>query len=284
MPELPEVEVTRRGIEPGIVGRRIDAVVVRERSLRRAIPETLDGVVAGLSVETVRRRGKFILIDCAAPGADERSGTLLVHLGMTGTLRVMPAATPVRPHDHVDFVLGDRVLRFNDPRRFGLVLWHAAGDGPVLASAPFRKLGVEPFSDAFAGAQGGVLLHRLSRGRSLAVKPFLLAGEAVVGVGNIYASESLFRARIHPRTAAGRISLARYVLLAAAIRETLADAITRGGSTLRDFVGADGASGYFQLDTFVYDRTGLPCRICGVPIRTIRQGQRSTFYCPRCQH
>ena len=284
MPELPEVEVTRRGIEPGIVGRRIDAVVLRERSLRCAIPEDLEETLAGLSVVTVRRRGKFILIDCAAPDAAERSGTVLVHLGMTGTLRVMPAGTPVRLHDHVDLVLGDRVLRYNDPRRFGLVLWHAAGDGPVLDSAPFRKLGVEPFSEAFAGAKGGVLLHRLSRGRSIPVKPFLLAGEAVVGVGNIYASESLFRARIHPRTVAGRISLARYVLLAATIRETLADAITRGGSTLRDFVGADGASGYFQLDAFVYDRTGLPCRVCGAPIRAIRQGQRSTFYCPRCQH
>ncbi len=284
MPELPEVEVTRRGIEPGVVGRRVDAVVVRQASLRRTIPAGLGDAVGGMFIETVRRRGKFILVDCALPGAGARRGSVLIHLGMTGTLRVMPADTPVRVHDHVDFVLGDRVLRFNDPRRFGLVLWHGENDGPVLDSAPFRKLGVEPFSDAFDAGRGGALLHRLSRGRALAVKPFLLAGEAVVGVGNIYASESLFRARIHPQTAAGRISLPRYVVLATAIRQTLAAAIDKGGSTLRDFVGADGASGYFQLDTFVYDRAGLPCRVCTRPIRTIRQGQRSTFYCPRCQH
>ena len=284
MPELPEVEVTRRGIEPAIVGRRIEAVVVRQAGLRRAIPTDFVDAVRGAFIETVRRRGKFILVDCVVPGDERRDGTLLIHLGMTGTLRVMPAATPVRPHDHVDFVLGDRVLRFNDPRRFGLVVWHGRDEGPVLDSAHFRRLGVEPFSDDFDVARGGRLLHRLSRGRTVAVKPFLLAGEAVVGVGNIYASESLFRARIHPRTVAGRISLPRYTVLAAAIRETLADAIDRGGSTLRDFVGADGASGYFQLDCFVYDRTGLPCRVCTTPIRAIRQGQRSTFYCPRCQH
>ncbi len=299
MPELPEVEVTRRGIEPGVVGRIVEGVVVRQADLRLPVPSALAETLAGLTIETVRRRGKFILIDCAdraagaAPGAATtdptstaivRDGTLLVHLGMTGTLRVMPADTPLRPHDHVDLLLGDRVLRFNDPRRFGLMLWHASVDGPVLDRATFQKLGIEPFSAAFDAGLGGALLHRLSRGKSLAVKPFLLAGEAVVGVGNIYASESLFRARIHPRTAAGRISLSRYVTLAVAIRETLAAAIDKGGSTLRDFVGADGAAGYFQLESFVYDRTGLPCRVCGTPIRTIRQGQRSTFYCPRCQH
>ena len=284
MPELPEVEVTRRGIEPGVVGRRIDGVVVRQSSLRRAVPATLGETLTGLVIETVRRRGKFILIDCSAADSAGRAGTLLVHLGMTGTLRVMPAATPVRPHDHVDLVLGDRVLRFNDPRRFGLVIWHAGADGPVLGSTHFRKLGVEPFSEDFDVARGGRLLHRKSRGRSVAIKSFLLAGEAVVGVGNIYASESLFRARIDPRTAAGRIALPRYVRLAEAIRETLAAAIAKGGSTLRDFVGADGASGYFQADYFVYDRTGLPCRVCTTPIRAIRQGQRSTFFCPHCQH
>ena len=283
MPELPEVEVTRRGIEPGIVGRRIDAVVVRQSSLRRPVPDTLATILTGMTIQTVRRRGKFILVDCAAPMDATRSGTLLVHLGMTGTLRVMPADTPVRVHDHVDIVLGDRVLRFNDPRRFGLVLWHADGEGAVLSSAHFSKLGAEPFSEDFDVPRGGRLLHRLSRDRIVSVKAFLLAGEAVVGVGNIYASESLFRARIDPRTAAGRISLPRYERLAQAIRETLAAAIEKGGSTLRDFVGADGASGYFQLDYFVYDRAGAPCRVCATPIRAIRQGQRSTFHCPRCQ-
>lgn len=288
MPELPEVEVTVRGVEPRVVGRRIDAVVVRHEGLRRRIPSTLAATLVGLEIETVTRRGKFILLRCVQTrGADApgpRDGTLLIHLGMTGTLRVVPADTPVRPHDHVDVVVGDRVLRFNDARRFGLVVWHPDAAGPVLDSAHFGRLGVEPFSAAFDEAHGGPLLHRASRGRSVAIKPFLLGGEAVVGVGNIYASESLFRARIHPRTAAGRISLARYRVLADAIRATLADAIAAGGSTLRDFVGADGASGYFQQRYFVYDREGRPCRVCGTPIRAIRQGQRSTFYCPHCQH
>lgn len=284
MPELPEVEVTRRGIEPGIVGRRIDAVVVRHAGLRRAVPATLPEALTGMQIETVGRRGKFILVGCARPDrTTDRSGTLLVHLGMTGTLRVMPADTPVRVHDHVDLVLGDRVLRFNDPRRFGLVLWHADRDGPVLDSRHFAKLGIEPLEADFDAAAGGQLLHRSTRGRAVSIKELLLAGTIVVGVGNIYASESLFRARIHPRTAAGRISPVRYRVLAEAIRTTLLAAIDRGGSSLRDFVGADGSAGYFQQDYFVYDRTGRPCRVCGTPIRSIRQGQRSTFYCPRCQ-
>lgn len=284
MPELPEVEVTRRGIEPGIVGRRIDAVVVRHRGLRRAVDPHLDERLTGLVIETVGRRGKFILVRCAgAREGTDRSGTLLVHLGMTGTLRVVPLATPVDKHDHVDVVLGDRALRFNDPRRFGLVLWHDDRDGPILESSHFGKLGVEPFSSDFDAEHGGRLLFRRSRGRSIAVKPFLLAGEAVVGVGNIYASESLFRARIDPRTSAGRIAATRYARLAAAIRDTLSDAIARGGSTLRDFVGADGEKGYFQFETFVYGREGRPCRRCATAIRMIRQGQRATFYCPKCQ-
>lgn len=286
MPELPEVEVTVRGIAPGVVGRRIESVVVRKADLRRAVPDTLAETLVGTTIETVRRRGKFILVDCVdgAHGDDDaRAGTLLVHLGMTGTLRVMPADAPVRTHDHVDLGLGDRVLRFNDPRRFGLVDWHPRSAGPVLDSPHFAKLGVEPFSAAFAGDDAGRLLHRLSRGRTVPIKPWLLAGEAVVGVGNIYASESLFRARIRPTTPAGRIALPRYVVLGAAIRETLADAIAEGGSTLRDFVGADGASGYFQHRSFVYDRAGEPCRICGSPIRTIRQAGRATFFCRHCQ-
>jgi formamidopyrimidine-DNA glycosylase len=284
MPELPEVEVTRRGIEPSVVGRRIVRAVVRQTGLRETVDPHLDDHLRGLLIETVGRRGKFILVRCAASDGAKPGGTLLVHLGMTGTLRVVPATTPIRAHDHVDLVLGADVLRFNDARRFGLVVWHPDAAGDVEASARLRKLGVEPFSAAFAGEAGGLLLHRLSRGRAVAVKQFLLAGEAVVGVGNIYASESLFRARIDPRTAAGRIARVRYDRLAQAVRETLAEAIAKGGSTLRDFVGADGAAGYFQLDTFVYDRTGLPCRVCGRPVRTIRQGQRSTFFCPHCQH
>jgi formamidopyrimidine-DNA glycosylase len=283
MPELPEVEVTRRGIEPSVIGRRIERVVVRQTGLREQVDPRLDEKLSGLTIETVGRRGKFILLRCVATDGAARGGTLLVHLGMTGTLRVVPATAPVRAHDHVDVVLGTDVLRFNDARRFGLVVWHPDGAGDIESSARLRKLGVEPFSAAFEGDAGGRHLLRASRGRAVAVKQFLLGGEAVVGVGNIYASESLFRARIDPRTAAGRIARVRYDRLAHAVRETLAEAIAKGGSTLRDFVGADGAAGYFQLDTFVYDRAGLPCRVCGKPIRTIRQGQRSTFFCPHCQ-
>jgi formamidopyrimidine-DNA glycosylase len=285
MPELPEVEVTVRGIEPGVVGRRIDSVVVRHVGFRVPVPDDLAVTLVGLHIETVARRGKFILLRCApaGPAVMQGAGTLVVHLGMTGTLRVMPAETPLRPHDHVDLVLGDLVLRFNDPRRFGLFFWHPDSAGDVLDSAQLRRLGVEPFSPAFAGDDGGHLLFRASRGRSASIKQLLLAGEVVVGVGNIYASESLFRARIDPRRAAGRIARARYADLAAAIRDVLAAAIAKGGSTLRDFVGADGASGYFQQETFVYDREGQPCRVCGTPIRRIVQQQRATFFCPHCQ-
>ena len=290
MPELPEVEVTRRGIAPGLVGRRIDAVCVRNASLRWPVPDALSANLTGLHVKTVERRGKFILIECHAPDEagdvhdpKRRGGTVLVHLGMTGTLRLMSATTPPEAHDHVDLVLGDRVLRYRDARRFGAVLWHGEAEGPILHSRHFARLGVEPFSPDFLDEAGAELLFRKSRGKTLAVKQFLLAGEAVVGVGNIYASESLFHARIDPRTAAGRIAFKRYASLADAIRVTLDAAIAKGGSTLRDFVGGDGAPGYFQQDYFVYGRAGQACRVCGTPVRLIRQGQRSTFFCGRCQ-
>jgi formamidopyrimidine-DNA glycosylase len=295
MPELPEVEVTVRGIQPGVVGRRIEGVIVRHAGFREPVPERLADTLTGLSIESVTRRGKFILVHCVAPlvrqhpesgssdASGARDGTVLVHLGMTGTLRVMPTETPVRPHDHVDVLLGDRVLRFNDPRRFGLFTWHPDSAGDVLDSASLRRLGVEPLSALFAGAEGGRLMYLASRGRSVSIKQFLLAGEVVVGVGNIYASESLFRARIDPRRAAGRVSRSRYADLAGAIRDVLGAAIEKGGSTLRDFVGADGSAGYFQLQTCVYDREGEPCRLCGTPIRRIVQQQRSTFFCPHDQ-
>jgi len=279
MPELPEVEVTRRGVAPHIEGLRIDAVVVRNAALRWPVTD-LAGFLPGTVVQTVGRRGKFILIDCAGPGV---LGTLIVHLGMTGTLRIQSRDVAVRRHDHVDLILGDTILRYNDPRRFGAMLWHAASDGPIEENLHLRGLGVEPLAESFAAERGGAVLYRASRGRSVAVKQMLLAGQAVVGVGNIYASETLFRARINPTVAAGRISLARYERLAAAIRDVLAAAIVKGGSTLRDFVGSDGAAGYFQQEYFVYDRASLPCRVCATPIKVIRQGQRSTFYCPRCQ-
>jgi formamidopyrimidine-DNA glycosylase len=275
MPELPEVEVTRRGIEPYVAGRRVQRVDVRTPALRWPIPADLPRMLRGRLVISIERRGKYILFEI-----DE--GWFIVHLGMTGTLRVLrnvPHPPAAAKHDHVDWVFEDFILRFRDPRRFGAVLWHARKDGDVLGHPLLASLGVEPFSPAFSGA----LMYRKTRGRTVSVKQALLAGDIVVGVGNIYASESLFRAGIRPTTPAGRVSLVRYDLLADAVRVTLAAAIEKGGSTLRDFVGSNGESGYFQLDYFVYDRAGLPCRVCETPIRQIVQGQRSTYYCPTCQ-
>ncbi len=259
----------------------IDSVTIRNRALRWPVPVGLARRLTGALVQTVERRGKFILMDCRGPRS---AGVLLLHLGMTGTLRVLPATTPLRTHDHVDLRFGADVLRFNDPRRFGAILWHDNALGDVLvASSHLRGLGVEPLEAAFAGELGGVLLYERSRGRELAIKQLLLAGQVVVGVGNIYASESLFGAGIHPATSAGRISRARYQRLAQAIRLTMAQAIEAGGSTLRDFVASNGAPGYFQDEYFVYGREGEACRNCGARIRQLRQGQRASFYCPNCQ-
>ncbi|RDK11613.1 bifunctional DNA-formamidopyrimidine glycosylase/DNA-(apurinic or apyrimidinic site) lyase [Cupriavidus lacunae] len=296
MPELPEVEVTRRGLLPHVVGRRIAAVTVRHRGLRWPVDPELEERLARRLVRRIERRGKYLLLECVSADAGEPAGWLLVHLGMTGTLRVLPDAPPPGAHDHLDLVLaaepgatpdatqqpgqGTIVLRFRDPRRFGAILWTTLPEAELASHPLLRTLGIEPFDPAFDGAW----LHRHTRGRSAAIKTVLLAGGIVVGVGNIYASESLFRAGIRPTTPAGRLSRARCDRLAQAVRETLAQAIERGGSTLRDFVGSDGASGYFQLDCFVYDRAGQPCRVCATPVRQIVQGQRSTFYCPNCQH
>jgi len=275
MPELPEVEVTRRGIEPYVIGRRVERVEVRTAALRWPVPAGLAQMLEGQLVLRIERRGKYLLL------AFDR-GWLIIHLGMTGTLRVLRhVGQPAAPgkHDHIDWVFDDFIVRLRDPRRFGAVLWHPREAGDVLLHPLLAGLGVEPFTAEFSGA----LMFRRTRGRTVAVKQALLAGTIVVGVGNIYASESLFRAGIRPTTAAGRVSLVRYGLLADAVRLILAAAIEKGGSTLRDFVGSDGESGYFQLDYFVYDRAGLPCRVCGTPIRQIVQGQRSTYFCPRCQ-
>jgi len=269
MPELPEVEITRRGIEPHLAGRILTGAIIRNRGLRWPVPRGLARVLHGERVRSVGRRGKYIVIEC------ER-GALILHLGMSGSLRVLPADTPPGPYDHFDLAFDGKVLRLRDPRRFGAVLWWrgAPAAHPLLAG-----LGVEPLSGAFDGDA----LHRAARGRKAAIKQVLMDARVVAGVGNIYANESLFRAGIHPATAAGRLSRDRCARLAAAVRETLADAIAAGGSTLRDFVDADGAAGYFQAHYFVYDRAGKPCRACGRPIRRIVQGQRSTFYCPHCQ-
>ncbi|NVM75856.1 formamidopyrimidine-DNA glycosylase [Duganella sp. SG902] len=276
MPELPEVEVTRRGVAPHIEGRVVRAVVLRREGLRWPFPPELPRLLAGRKVLGTGRRGKYLLIHFD-------HGTLIIHLGMSGHLRVLAPGIAPEKHDHFDLEVegpgGRQVLRMKDPRRFGAVLWHDAADGALEHHVLLRELGVEPLEAGFSGK----LLYDQTRQRSAPVKQVLLAGDIVVGVGNIYASESLFRAGINPKLPARRISLARYEKLAQAVREVLAEAIVQGGSTLRDFIAVNGQSGYFQQTYFVYDRTGVPCRVCAAPIRQIKQGQRSTFYCVNCQ-
>ncbi len=268
MPELPEVETTRRGIAPYVSGHALASVTVREARLRWPV----DARVAELRdrpITALRRRAKYLLLEL-----DDLN--LGIHLGMTGTLRVVEQSTPLRKHDHVDFNLDSgRVLRFNDPRRFGAVLYltDVAGS-PLLAG-----LGPEPLEDAFTGDG----LYQRSRGRKVSVKSFIMDNANVVGVGNIYAQESLFLAGIHPSRAAGRVSRVRYQLLAQAIRSVLGQAIEAGGTTLRDFARADGRPGYFAQQLRVYGRAGLPCPQCGAPLRTGRHGQRSTVFCSGCQ-
>lgn len=269
MPELPEVEVTRRGITPYVTGRAISAAVARERRLRWPIPVVFESL-SGRVVRAVRRRGKYLLFECDG-------GHLILHLGMSGSLRLLPRGTPPGKHDHVDLEFGDRILRLRDPRRFGAVLWTEA---PLAKHPLLAHLGVEPLSRSFDGPA----LYALTRGHRSAIKQLLMDAHRIVGVGNIYASESLFVAGIHPRSAAGRLSRERCARLAAAVKGTLRKAIRAGGASLRDFVRSDGAPGYFQLRAWVYDREGLPCRRCGARIRRIVQGQRATYYCPHCQH
>lgn len=270
LPELPEVETTRRGIAPAVEGRRIAALVVREPRLRWPVPPTLAAEVAGQSVSGVRRRAKYLVIDL------ER-GSLILHLGMSGSLRVLPTDTPLIDHDHIDILLDSGLLlRFNDPRRFGSLLWT---DADPFAHPLLRRLAPEPLEPAFDGDY----LHRNSRGRRVAIKQLLMNSHVVVGVGNIYASEALFRARIHPRRVAGRLSRIRLGRLSRAIKSVLTTAIRVGGTTLRDYVGADGRPGYFRQKLYVYERVGKPCRVCRTPIRQITQGQRSTYFCPHCQ-
>jgi len=272
MPELPEVEVTRRGVAPHLDGRVVTDVTLRHTGLRWPFPEALAQQLRGHRIVSTGRRGKYLLIRFV-------HGTLIIHLGMSGHLRILPAETPAQKHDHFDLVLGDQLLRMTDPRRFGAVLWHGESAGPIEQHVLLRGLGAEPLETGFSAR----LLYGMTRNRSAPIKQVLLAGDIVVGVGNIYASESLFKAGINPRTPAHRIGLARYEKLAQAIRETLAAAIEKGGSTLRDFMAADGQPGYFQQSYFVYDRAGQPCRVCGAEVRQLRQGQRSTFYCVNCQ-
>jgi formamidopyrimidine-DNA glycosylase len=274
MPELPEVETTLRGIRPHLDGRRIARLTVREPRLRLPVPPELPDRLAGRRIDGLQRRAKYLLM--AIDG-----GTLILHLGMSGSLRVVGADSPPGSHDHLDLVLEDgHALRLRDPRRFGLVAW--SPEPPELAQTRhplLAGLGPEPLGPDFDGDH----LYRTSRGRRVAVKHFLMDGAVVVGVGNIYASESLFRAGIHPGRPARSIGRARYGRLAAAVRTVLTAAIAEGGTSLRDFVQEDGSPGYFAVNLRVYGRTGAPCPGCGEPIRQRRIGQRSSFYCPRCQ-
>lgn len=270
MPELPEVETTRRGIAPFVTGRVVTRVLLRRKDLRWPIPRALTMKLPGQRIDAVERRAKYLLLHTEA-------GSALLHLGMSGSLRMVDPALSPGKHDHYDLDLDSgQALRFNDPRRFGCLLWQPPGEvHPLL-----RELGPEPLGDAFDGDW----LFALSRGRSAAVKAFLMDQSVVVGVGNIYASEVLFAAGLHPRRAAGAVSRTRYARVAAAIRRILDHAITRGGTTLRDFIAPDGAPGYFEQELMVYGRAGEACKICGTPIRAETIGQRMSYWCPRCQH
>lgn len=269
MPELPEVETTQRGIAPHILNQLITKVIIRDKRLRWPIPDNLAHVLIGHKIESIQRRGKYILLN-------NGHGHVILHLGMSGRIHILPTQTPAKKHDHVDIVFNEKCLRFTDPRRFGCVLWTTEDPQyhPLLAN-----LGPEPLSDAF---DAGYLYAR-SRKRTLTIKSFLMNSHIVVGVGNIYANEALFLAGIRPQLAAGKISRARYVDLVFHIKQVLTKAIELGGTTLRDFTASDGKPGYFQQQLYVYGRGGQACIKCGNTLKEIRMHQRSTVYCARCQ-
>ncbi|GAB4169852.1 MAG: bifunctional DNA-formamidopyrimidine glycosylase/DNA-(apurinic or apyrimidinic site) lyase [Rhodocyclaceae bacterium] len=269
MPELPEVEFTRRGLNAALAGRSVSAVRIRDPRLRLPVPENLGRILAGRRLRGIDRRGKYLLFDFG-------SGTLIAHLGMSGSLRLGEPGAPAQPHERVEIAFGRLALRLRDARRFGLMLWTSgrAASHPLIA-----RLGIEPLGEQFDGSW----LFRATRARRLSIKLALMDSHLVAGVGNVYAAESLFRAGIRPDTPAGRLSRSRCDRLARAVRETLLDAIEAGGSSLRDYVHADGEPGCFQLRHAVYGRAGEPCRVCGTPIVMSRLGARSSFHCPHCQ-
>ena len=270
MPELPEVETTRRGIEPYISGKRVARLVVRNPKLRQPVPPELSKHLVSHGVGMVTRRGKYLLLEIGA-------GHLMIHLGMSGSLRIVESGSEPKKHDHIDLIMKDgTTLRYCDPRRFGLWLWIESNPAKhkLLAS-----LGPEPLQEGF----GGDYLYRQSRGRKAPVKTFIMDSHTVVGVGNIYASESLFMAGIHPSRAAGKVSLKRYQKLADDIKSVLSQSIKQGGTTLRDFVNESGNPGYFKQSLRVYGRNDKPCRVCGNPVKQKVIGQRSSFYCSECQ-
>ncbi|MBN3562629.1 bifunctional DNA-formamidopyrimidine glycosylase/DNA-(apurinic or apyrimidinic site) lyase [Aliamphritea spongicola] len=269
MPELPEVETTRRGIEPHIVGQQVDQLIVRQPKLRWPVPEQLSDYLKGKVIESVQRRGKYLLLN-----TDQ--GAAMYHLGMSGSLYMVSADQPPAYHDHVDLVLKNGMaLRLTDPRRFGSLLWQARGEQHEL----LVKLGPEPLSDAFDADH----LQAACAGRKVAIKQLVMNSAVVVGVGNIYANEALFAAGIHPKRAAGRISRQRIEQLVVEIKRILAAAIEQGGTTLKDFIGGDGKPGYFKQELSVYGRGGEACVRCDTPLTEIRLGQRSTVFCPNCQ-
>ncbi len=270
MPELPEVETTRRGIEPHAVGRRIVSLCLHEPRLRWPVASDIAGKIAGLRIVRAGRRAKYLLLELEA-------GALLLHLGMSGSLRVLPVDAPRILHDHFDLQLDSgQTLRFNDPRRFGSLHYT---DGDPRHHPLLSRLAPEPLDDAFDTDY----LWRVTRRRRVAIKQLLMNSQLVVGVGNIYASEALFRAKVRPRRQARTLSRAEVAKLVRAVKAVLAMAIRVGGTTLRDYVGADGQPGYFRQKLYVYERAGKPCRNCRTPIRQLTQGQRSTYYCPHCQ-
>ncbi|MBX3631183.1 MAG: bifunctional DNA-formamidopyrimidine glycosylase/DNA-(apurinic or apyrimidinic site) lyase [Nitrosomonas sp.] len=275
MPELPEVEVTRIGIAPYLEKHRVAEIAVRNRKLRWPVPEYLDDKLRGQVLHAITRRGKYLLFS-------GDTGTLIIHLGMSGSLRILThdnqsVIEAPDTHDHFDLIVENRiVMRMRDPRRFGAVLWH---EGDVLQHPLLRNLGPEPLSVDFNAER----LYQYSRGRKSSVKAMLMDNHVVVGVGNIYANETLFQSGIHPASTIGRIGIRRYDKLVRNVQAVLQKAIQAGGSSLRDFVNIDGKPGYFQQHYWVYGRAGLPCRNCNTAIRQIKQGQRSSFYCPGCQ-
>lgn len=277
MPELPEVEVSRLGLIPTLKGRTITGAVTRTPKLRYPLPDALNQALTGARLADIRRRAKYLLLDIdQLPG--DQTATLILHLGMSGSLRIVSPETPPRIHDHVDIAFGDQVLRLRDPRRFGALLWHD-NRTPIESHPLISVLGVEPLADDFNGAW----LHTHLRKRSGPIKPVLMDSHMVVGIGNIYAAESLFLSKISPLRSAQKISAARCDLLAEAVKKTLSAAVAAGGSSVRDYVHSDGGAGCFQLQCAVYEREGEPCVSCGKPVRKIRQAGRSTFYCPNCQ-
>lgn len=269
MPELPEVETTRKGILPYIDKQRVLKVIVRQPKLRWLVPSEIFEM-EGSIISSVTRRGKYILLET-------KQGTAIIHLGMSGSLRVIEVGLPPEKHDHVDISFTNgKAIRLRDPRRFGAVLWTSKNP---LKHKLLRSLGPEPLEDDF----NAEYLYQQSRGRSVSIKQFIMDAHIVVGVGNIYACESLFRAGISPKRLAGKTSEKRYQKLVLMIKEVLKQAIEQGGTTLKDFVQAEGNPGYFQQELLVYGQAGKSCRICITPIKQIRQGQRSTFYCSKCQ-